>query len=457
MNTTPGCLGNAGNVARCNGMARREAAHTKKTPASRVIASGQPSRVPRSAAPDSFSGTAVPACKGFILCCTNNRVQRIDIRATSGATTRFGGANAMQRLTSPGYNAPGPVDREEAARSAAIASMAFRLAAAGPRTRQRLVDRESVPEPPLQGRTPPALPEAPQSSQLRQPPYVPFHEPLAAMDRYARPGASGTLRVFAALGATASCGFGLVLAMQSPHWAALHHLADGIPLAQHAPRVLPAIELRPSPPSLVTAALAAPPRVEAPASIDVAAAAEGDSAVAPIVRQAGPTVRSKAALVAEPAPNQYAESARPHPRPPHAAPVMVRLAEPKPREAHPAALARFDLPRWLTEDHPPKPKTLVMSEPPHDLVPPPGATPVQPAPVQAPVARAAPRAVIYASPSPANPLPLRAPGYRPFYPAPYSTYYGPYYPPAPAKLYTRSAMASGTTDRQYPQAPSNGW
>jgi hypothetical protein len=77
------------------------------------------------------------------------------------------------------------------------------------------------------------------------------------------------------------------------------------------------------------------------------------------------------------------------------------------------------LPRWLTEDRPHQvqPRVLIMSPPPHDLEPPPGAEPpkqIAAAPAPRPVQRPA---LIYAE---AHTAPQRPPNY---YAAPY------YYPP----------------------------
>jgi hypothetical protein len=285
--------------------------------------------------------------------------------------------------------------------------MGYRLAAAGPRTRQRLLDRQA---------------EA---------------EDEQADDSFSISPAM--LRRIALLGTAGACSFGLVLAAQGRDWGFLHHTemqSEIIAQADAAPAALPPTPSLLSDPPTLTAE-AAP---EEPAKL--AAAVPPAEPRMPAAQPAPVHIR-----IPDKAPRALAEIARPHPRPiaprpeilasrlPETRPAETRLPDAKPHAPHPPVVARYELPRWLTDYHPVQKHVLVMSEPPHDLTPPPGAEHRAPEPAPAPAPAQQPAKLQFASAAPPpRPRPaLRAPygyGYAYGYGGPYA--YGPaYYPYAP--------------------------
>jgi hypothetical protein len=299
----------------------------------------------------------------------------------------------MLRLTMVDDPNSTPSDADETARAAAIAAMGYRLAAAGPRTRQRLLHRQ-VEE------------EVPEESFSISP---------------------AMLRRLAVIGAAGACSFGLVLAAQGHDWNFLP------PAGPEASIIAQADQPRASAPPIVA-------RLTAPPTLTVAATAE-DRPPPQFAAAAPPAVPKTPVHIAIPPKPAHvlADIAHPRPRPVAARPdpVAPKLADAKPHVLpHPAAVAHYELPHWLTDYHPAPKHPLVMSEPPHDLVPPPStehhtitaeSTPSLPPP-----------RMQYASAAPApRPMPaLRPPyGYGYVYNGPYG-YGGPaYYSYAPPPPY----------------------
>jgi len=283
-----------------------------------------------------------------------------------------------------------PSDAEETARAAAIAAMGHRLAAAGPRTRQRLLDRH-VEE------------ELPEESFSISP---------------------AMLRRIAVIGAAGACSFGLVLAAQGHDWNFLP------PAGPEASIIAQADQPRASAPPIV-AQLTVPP------TLTVAATAEDHpqqfAAAAPSAVLKTPV---HIAMPAKPA-HVLADIAHPRPRPVAARPdpVAPKLADAKPHVLpHPAAVAHYDLPHWLTDYHPAPKHALVMSEPPHDLVPPASAEHHTITAESTPTPSPQPSRMQYASAAPApRPMPaLRPPyAYGYGYSGPYAYGAPAYYPYAP--------------------------
>jgi hypothetical protein len=344
-------------------------------------------------------------------------------------------------------------------RTASIAAMGYRLAAAGPRTRQRLIDRENVPK----NAGPPDPPEhAAVSEQIgaATPPVSPLvayvdrwplsrvAEPVAAEPAMPR-GAPSRARMIATLGFTAACGFGLVLASQSHIWKRQHVVLAAVTKPQEISAPEP-----PKPQERALAQTAAPaPKAPEQNPKPVSDAPEQrqeppEPSTAPVSRPvaappkpAAPRPAAKPVVPAQPV--QLAHLARPA-RPAklafvHAAPRAERFAAAK-SHAPEMRVANHELPRWLTEDHPSPARGLVMSDPPHDLSLP--SAPHQeeasrrPAPAESRMGSAVPapaqRQMVIANATPPyggpTQVPLREPGYRPFE-GPVRAYYGPYYPP----------------------------
>jgi hypothetical protein len=270
--------------------------------------------------------------------------------------------------------------------------MGYRLAAAGPRTRQRLLDRQ-------------AEDDMPEESFSISP---------------------AMLRRLAVIGAAGACSFGLVLAAQGRNWNFLPPAGPEATIIAQADQ--PRASARPivlqltAPPTLTMAATAEdhPPQFAA-----------REPPAAPKMPMASKTpVHS--AIPAKPA-HALADISRLHTRVVAARPdpVAPKLAEAKPHVLpHPAAVAHYELPHWLTDYHPTPKHVLVMSEPPHDLVPPPSAEHHTITAESAP--SPPPPRMQYASAAPASrPMPALRPPYGYGYSGPYS-YGGPaYYPYAP--------------------------
>jgi len=323
--------------------------------------------------------------------------------------------------------------------------MGYRLAAAGPRTRQRLLDRETIT-----ADRQPARPFSPEPAEVvedRLPALSAWDdaawerrisgEPEPALARLSVHRSGFPVWRAAALLASATCGFSLVLWEQGLHLDhALRHSAarDGkpvvvagaaqgaaappAPMGQTAP---PVPSARPLDELSALPALAKPvPQVAgnaAPANVPEAADQHSLAAAAPGVASAAPGVappppqpiapssapvpemaaappavplretavqpaRTKPTRWATPqaaerarAPAAWASAATLRPLPHHAAGGRMVLAEadPKPHGATRAAALHYGLPRWLTDDHPQHAAPLIMSPPPHNLEPPPEA------------------------------------------------------------------------------------
>jgi hypothetical protein len=361
--------------------------------------------------------------------------------------------------------------RDPARRAEAISAMGYRLAAAGPRTRQRLLERDA------------GAADDTQKQAAWLPPGIASGETASAWDSEEEEIEPGLARLStehrgvrvwraAAILASAGCGFALVLYGQTiPVTHPPHRLASVIAkpalLAQpqpapsapaaapadapaqqpDAPALPPSLAPASSQPSMQAAASApvpdsgAPP---APMAAVPATSASAHPAAAPAVGAAPASVADSAPSarpVAPPAPARAPEPARAQPVAPRAfaawRPALPRAAArpvfamatrspaPKPLQAKQygpvrTASAQYELPRWLTEDRPQQAQAhvLIMSPPPHDLEPPAGAEPPRQIAAAPPAPKPARRpALIYAE---AHTPPPRPPNY---YPAPY------YYPP----------------------------
>jgi len=276
--------------------------------------------------------------------------------------------------------------------------MGYRLAAAGPRTRQRLIDRETA-----------AL--APPEPGWNEPP--PPNEPLPALaswddalweQRLAADAELGMARLSAqqgrfpvwralALLTSAACGFSLVLFGQSLHLdrklREANRPAKPTLLAQAQPQSPQPTQPQPSavnPAPVQAAAPALPPNPNpnpAPAASPVQPQAQTQAAqAAPAPEPPPPEIRHAAFPSDVPKPHAT-EPALTRQSPNHAiarpAFVMATRAaspnwtEPKPHTAPRSVVAHHDLPRWITENRPEHERELIMSPPPHDLVAPPGA------------------------------------------------------------------------------------
>jgi hypothetical protein len=293
----------------------------------------------------------------------------------------------MRRLSST-QGRDTDVPQDAGRRSAAIAAMGYRLAAAGPRTRQRLIDRETAPPAPLR--------EEPR-----------FNEPLPALaswdeslweQRLAADAELGIARLSdqqkrfpvwraAALLASAACGFSLVLFGQSLHLDRKLRPARPTLVAEAQPPAPP-----PAPPAATTlpaqkAAPTAPPQpdpvpVQAQAAAQAAPAAPGSEASP---AQAMPPPETRLATLPlehirlHPAPAVFAERQplrRITPRLVLAMasrPPVPKFVDPKLHVASRSVAPRHDLPRWLTEDRPEHERELIMSPPPRNLDAPPSA------------------------------------------------------------------------------------
>lgn len=372
----------------------------------------------------------------------------------------------MRRLTLAEALAPISEDREEADRSAAIAAMGYRLAAAGPRTRQRLLDRQHAQEQYEQEdwdgyRPSDALADSHEYDEAQGQYSLPFDcQPRAEQ---VPPLSARTIATRSAvIGIMAACGFGVVLVGYGREGVHVHHKAAHADISEAAAEVQPQAPAEaPGEPPVVTATIRQAALIQ-PAIPETAPLADPPAAVVPAQAEAAPPLHdtmaddaTPARLDAKPAAGRPAlrKQETPPPKPqarqtalaeaapvshPHghpsalrATPVLFRPAEVKPHPAHPAANARIELPRWLTEDHPEHPKTpLVMSEPPHDLVAP--AAPRHQAASQPRQSEPSPPArdpdTITAASSDAAPPPYHPPALRPGYGAPYPGY-GRYYSP----------------------------
>ncbi len=329
-----------------------------------------------------------------------------------------------------------------------IAGMGYRLAAAGPRTRQRLVDRESAFPPPDEVRY--AIPLASILPQHDTPWPAPIDEtpdePLARLSLRKRglpPWRS------LALATAALCGFSLVIFAQTLHLDRKAHLTAQ---ASHS---------APADAALEEIALDARHLVMAASETQVLALNDDTGASLKLPPQLDAAPPAQAAAIAPPGPAALALSAPPPSAPPQsptparaspsrqyaALPSVPRhfsspnarttLARLEPRRASPRPVL-YKLPAWLTRPQPATqaqlPRELVMSPPPRTLDdqlaakdPP---APQQPASQRGLPPPPAPHGppIIYAEahyPQPVYHLPPPVPYYPPYYG------YGGYYQPQP--------------------------
>jgi len=299
----------------------------------------------------------------------------------------------MLRLTMVDDPTSIPSDTEETARAAAIAAMGYRLAAAGPRTRQRLIDRQAEDE----------LPE--ESFSI----------------------SPAMLRRLAIIGAAGACSFGLVLAAQGRNWNFLP------PAGPEATIIAQIDQARASAPPIVST-LDAPPTLTADATTEVHQQLAATEPAAAPKMPAAPKAVLRSPVPAKPA-HAVADIAHPHLHlvAARTEPVAPKQADAKPHVLpHPAAVAHYELPHWLTDYHPAPKHVLIMSEPPHDLVQPPSAEHHTITADSTPSPQ--PSATQYASAAPApRPMPaLRPPyGYGYGYSGSYAYGAPAYYPYAP--------------------------
>jgi hypothetical protein len=398
--------------------------------------------------------------------------------------------------------------------------MGYRLASAGPRTRQRLLDRETAThdrEPVVAG-----LPVSMDAAEDRLPALSAWDdaawdrrisgEPEPALARLSVERTGFPVWRAAALLASAACGFSLVLWGQSLHGdhTLRHSAARGgkalvvadsgppaaAPVAQTmapVPPAPPADTLSALPPlakpatevaAAATPSVVVPPIDQHPATAVAPGAAAEAPGVAPSLPQPIPPasapveetgtaqpavpVREAAGQPARAKPTHWASAASPPPadRVAHAAPrpaeggrapnswasaptmrplprrpaearmVLAQVdrkpAAPKPRSATRLAEAHYALPRWLTDDHPEHAAPLIMSPPPHNLEPPPGAQ------------------FAAASPPPAHPAQAKLPPIPEPRPRPPVIYAEAHYPPPPrARPYYNAAPYFGGTPHPY--------
>jgi hypothetical protein len=300
------------------------------------------------------------------------------------------------------------------ARSAHIAAMGQRLAAAGPRTRQKVTKRYHPSADTGDNVAAPALPPAAEPIPIlvadRSHAFMRNVAPIVPPSSRSR--VVTAIGRAAAIGVMASAGFALVLVAQSPRWSVARHSSAKIP-------------------SPVVVAKSEPEQPATPASPAVRAhIAEQDWG-----KGSQPPFSARPAAL----PPKTAPAAAPAPAPPAtrpARPIPVQLAavhrtrkealrpmhEANRHEAsRPAMLAHYELPRWLTEERPSQPHAITMSPPPHDLEVP-AAQQASAVPVEKPRFSLPPLPrprLIYASAA------YPPPSYRP--PPPYG-YYQPYPP-----------------------------
>jgi hypothetical protein len=351
---------------------------------------------------------------------------------------------------------PQNTELETHRRSEAIAAMGYRLAAAGPRTRQRLIERETAAPAPPETQINEPLPTLASWDDALWEKRLAADEQLGMARLSARQSRFPIWRA-AALLASAVCGFSLVLFGQSLHLdqklRQANHPAKPTLLAETQPAQAQPAPPRASAPALPSNPQPAPPPVQAPGIAQAAPApepappkiAQPDAATAPASQEkpapSPPPMIRQAALPSE--------HPKPHPAlmrqlPTHTTtrPVFAVATHP----ANRAPVPHHDLPHWLTEDRPEHERELIMSPPPHNLEPPAGAElaanthqaapknelPPIPPPAHRPAliyaeAHSAPRPYAYwAAPRPAyNANPYYAP-----YPQNYG-YYGALPPPTP--------------------------
>jgi hypothetical protein len=330
---------------------------------------------------------------------------------------------------------------DQRSRDAAIAAMGQRLAAAGPRTRQRVTQRQVVADerpvdaPPEQPRSPVLVAHRSQAFIRDVAPVVPPNPRWRALTAIGRA---------VAIAGMASAGFAVVLLAQSPRWSAAHRPAPKRAMTPEIAQDQPPPALPDAAQPAIQPAQLAEPAASVPAPLLAPAPQNLPAAHGAPADQPAPAVRA----IANP---PTAEPPMPVPKP-AAVPrpvrhLQVQLASlarlrpisPRPVQAiarHPARLAHYTLPRWLTDARDTTARPIVMSPPPHDLEAPVGlaSRTIKSPPLASaePVERhhlalpPIPRArLIYASAGyAAPPLPNRGA-------SPYAGYDGPAYPPLP--------------------------
>jgi len=359
---------------------------------------------------------------------------------------------------------------DPARRAEAISAMGYRLAAAGPRTRQRLMDREagpSITETPPNGWLAPGIIGADESGAWGRFEHDEDDEDEPGLARLSEEPAGYRVWRVAALLVSAACGFALVLYGQTlnldrtsnrdPAWSAKQlalakagaakagaaQTARAPEFAAQAPSPTPGPApgpAAPAEPALRTQTLVPQPvppsaRMAAPAAAPAQAQPQLAAARLPAAQLAAAAktaARFQSATL--PAPVRPRQMAVHHPvvaawsaptRAPMrmmvtmaAGPTAPRPAVPKPHQIVRTASAHYELPRWIAEPQ----KPVTMSPPPHDLAAPAAAKSALP-----PLPRPAPRpALVYAEAH--YPAPPRPPayGYAPsYYPPGYSYYGGP--------------------------------
>jgi hypothetical protein len=380
----------------------------------------------------------------------------------------------MRRLSSTQGRTTDRPPPDSDRKSVAIAAMGYRLAAAGPRTRQRLIERETTAS---------VLPE-PRRAEPRVPPQPPQTENLPTLaswddtlweQRLAADAALGMARLSArhdrfpvwrtlALLTSAACGFSLVLFGQSLH------LDRKLRLPNHDSRPALRAETQPPPPpdqsqpAAAQAPAAANPVPPQPAPLPVQARGFAQAALQPSPSPVNIPQPDPASSQSPAPPPQIRHAAQPNvlPRPFPAQPTIARQQPrhpptrpvfassgrtPRPTSAEPTPHAtHHDLPRWLTENRPEHKHDLIMSPPPHNLDAPQGAELAANTPAPAPANDMPPipqpgrrPALIYAeahtTPPPATGWAAPRPTYNanPYY-APYpntNPFYGALPPPTP--------------------------
>jgi hypothetical protein len=311
---------------------------------------------------------------------------------------------------------------DEAARAAAISAMGIRLAAAGPRTRQRLRDRQ------VWGDDSAARWSYPESGDAYRP-----REIAEAPAPWSWRDVVTAARRSTLLASAAACGFGLVLIGLN---MSLQHRANSRSTATSAPSLQDLSGATVNPPDAArrVASLSDPPARSfaaiLPAAPTVSAVIRADLAPRgshvewaalsdPPARwvsartQAGPTAAARqretlADLAVEPMPMP---ALRPRGKRPELRAARVVLA----RYQRPATAHAFDVTRWLANEPDPAPRVLIMSPPPHMLTHPPDRIVAQT--TQPPVQHRLPPLVVASSAYP------DATRYRTYYP-PYGGYYG---------------------------------
>ena len=328
---------------------------------------------------------------------------------------------------------------DQRSRDAAIAAMGQRLAAAGPRTRQRVTTRPLVAEArPVAA--PPAPPRGPILVAHRSQAFVRDVAPVVPPSPRWR--ALSAIGRAVAITGMASAGFAAVLFAQSPRWSAAHHAAPkraiAPELAKDQPASAPSEAAEPAiaPAQLAQNAASVPAPLLAPAPQNLPAAPGAPAEPPPPTARAITTPPKAEPIMPAPKPAVLPRPLR------HAQVQLASFTRPRPMVSRPlqaaarhaAMPAHYSLPRWLTDARDTPARPIVMSPPPHDL-----EAPVQPIsrmakpPALASSASAEkqhialpplPRArLIYASAAyAAPPLPSRGA-------SPYAGYGGPAYPP----------------------------